>query len=685
MSQDQSTPQAPQGLLCVPLEAEAAGAVRLFIAVRRELDAIDGCLVLIRDNIDAQVYLGGLMDRGGRVLRWLELWVQSVDHIVEAPRSRGETITNLSLDERWGRQYDAMRACDAGVIETGWERSHPLPLVIDLDAMAVRTPVESTSGHAWRLCTDDAALEARGLPKFSASHDRFLYVPELAADSPFAVVTAHTAPCEGVLGLIDVLGPTQAPLNVGGGLMLARAYSALGLQTFGDLLSGKGWEEAWQGQSVLRMPAPPGMLLRAGETLDGDAPSSGLLLGRRGRAGRLVESFFLKLMLLESCLRAVRDTVQRTQLPLLNLRPESFQVEFGSSGGALPSLWTARARLVDPGHALEVRLPSADASYFVPGHAQGATIFLPESGGVAQEGVGVVQVREAVQGEAGMSLSLTFSTMGRFQVARSDLVWLRLSVQGKPLALYARLSAEGPTTSREWRLRTLEQPISPETLAALKTPAGMMGLRNTPFQVIPVYSTPLDLYSMAVIAMQVLLVSASGSLQERVADVQSLVREAGERRVAEEASGGAGGAATLERRLAAIFAGDESWSRMLGPQRLVDEPMEPAEAFDLIPPGLWWQTLALLARMHPGHGPDSYCADLGSAPPRALHRVFDPALAELGRLLDTAKSLIVIDWKSNREINAVIRAITATLSTPPAGAAGSGAASATERRPGSAR
>jgi hypothetical protein len=76
---------------------------------------------------------------------------------------------------------------------------------------------------------------------------------------------------------------------------------------------------------------------------------------------------------------------------------------------------------------------------------------------------------------------------------------------------------------------------------------------------------------------------------------------------------------------------------------------------DLVPADLWADTLAMIIRMLPGVGPDSVSADLGDAPAGAAHRVFDRAMQDLTKLLVRTRSLIFVDWRYNREVNAVIR------------------------------
>ena len=83
--------------------------------------------------------------------------------------------------------------------------------------------------------------------------------------------------------------------------------------------------------------------------------------------------------------------------------------------------------------------------------------------------------------------------------------------------------------------------------------------------------------------------------------------------------------------------------------------MSAAEAMTLIPADLWWETLAAVVRLFPCMGPDSECKDFGDAHPGRIHEVFDHAIAEFNHLVLRSRSLIVIDWKLNREIHSLIR------------------------------
>jgi hypothetical protein len=68
-----------------------------------------------------------------------------------------------------------------------------------------------------------------------------------------------------------------------------------------------------------------------------------------------------------------------------------------------------------------------------------------------------------------------------------------------------------------------------------------------------------------------------------------------------------------------------------------------------------------MARLFPGIGPDSYCRNFGDAPPGAMQRVFEPAMADLHRIIVKTRSLIVVDWRLNREIGRIIEKCAAGL------------------------
>ena len=656
--------RAPEGFVAAPISAAQAGApVRVCVLVRAREEGAGaagdaGRLVLLRDQIESRVYLGCLADAAGQVREWVEVWVQSVAGLAETPAAYREALTNAKVDERWRAQVRAFERMDRGgrplLVRTGWEgvesgeqgASRPLPILLDAEHGCAVHPRDRESGDQWRLCEDDGVLEKAGLPRYSTSLHRYLYLPELGAEGPFVPVTPG-APTSGTTRPIETLTEGAAglvPLNVEGGYVLVRACATTGLEAFIDVLGGAAWPGVPHGRTTLDLELTQRSTGSPAPGTGGD--DLGVFLGRHGKWGRLVEAFHLKLRVLADVVAAVRGAVEATRRPLLNLDPESFRVRLGEWAPGLPFLWTARVTLVRPGSAVALPVGAGDAEYYLPAESGAMSIYRPAVHSGATRGRASVRIREVLS-ERGEDVVLegTLTTAERLELGRSDLVWVRLNVGGEPLDLYATLESKEAMAAGEWRMRTLPRKCTPAEAAALKEAAGVP-LPEAPFEVIPLLSTPCDLYSLGVLAVRTLVSGPGTALAVALDEVLSLARQA---------AADAGADVPLEARIRTLFERDPRWILALGPQRLTSEPIEPGEALDLIPPELWWETLAMIVRMFPGMGPDSTCADYGDARPEGLHVVFDRAAADLDRLLRRSRSLIVIDWKFNREIHSVVR------------------------------
>jgi hypothetical protein len=156
-------------------------------------------------------------------------------------------------------------------------------------------------------------------------------------------------------------------------------------------------------------------------------------------------------------------------------------------------------------------------------------------------------------------------------------------------------------------------------------------------------------------------VNPGNSLPVAVDEVLSLAREA---------AAAHDGQTPLPARLAKLFDSDPRWLESLGPQRVLHEKLEPRQVLDMIPATVWWDALAMICRMFPGVGPDSRASDLGDARHGGLHAVYDGVREDLERLLIRTRSLIVIDWRFNREIHAVVRGFLVKHGGAPAPKAG---------------
>jgi len=666
--------ELPDGFLAVNLFPDSkTSPMHLNVIARKEPDPAAGHFVILRNLLDAVVYLGCLTDAGGKLHGYVELWVQTLDGLDGSPAATREALSNKVLDDRWTRLYKAFDALDqqaAGVLfRTGFESQHPRPLFYDTEKHEMVHPVDAFSSGAWALCTDDALLAKKKLPPYSSSLHRYLYV--LADDKTPMIPVTPGAPqaASSTSAISEITGPknTLYPFCTGG-LLLVRSYAPAALDAFFDLLAGGTWEGILSGRSAVH-------LNRLNESLDSKETGGGdgnnmadgrLFLGKHGKCARITETFHLKLRLLADCLTLVRGFTAQTQRPFLNLTSSSFHVNVGrppAGGGgsengvayALPFLWTASADLVDPGDAVTLKMEASDAQYFLRGLSAPANVYQPESVTKPASGRGTLRIRKVMAEPTGLILEGTFTTQERLGdsagPSKHDLVWLRAPVGSKRVDLYGHVEKEPALAAGEWRFRTEKQKLPDDVVGQLKAGEGVP-ITETLFDVVPLLSGPCDLYSLAILGARALLVNHETTLAIVADELLSLARQ-----VALEHNANA----PLGERIRSIFQADARWLNSLGPHRLTRETLTPQEAFDLVPADLWFNTLGMLVRMLPAMGPDSICRDYGDAPRGGMHKIYDPALADLTTLLVRTRSLIVIDWRFNREIHSVLRKFSTTV------------------------
>src|SRR5437762_6852537 len=96
--------QIPDGYAVVAISAEQKSApLRIGVIVKKQADPVAGHLVMLRDLLDAQVYLGCVSDAAGRVQQWVEVWVESTSGLAGALPARRGTSSNAVSDDGWER------------------------------------------------------------------------------------------------------------------------------------------------------------------------------------------------------------------------------------------------------------------------------------------------------------------------------------------------------------------------------------------------------------------------------------------------------------------------------------------------------------------------------------------------------------------------------------------------------
>ena len=637
----------PEGYIVIPIaEDQKAAALKICVLVRPKPDPVGGHLVVLRDTIDAKVFLGCIVDASSQVLEWLELWIQNTETLINTASASYQSLSNAMLDNRWRQQSQAFEHLEgAAIVKTGWESEHPLPTFLDISTRLPIHPIESSSGTHWKLCTDEGLLQQKELPGYAGSLHRYLYVPALGEDSQLVPVTSGAPTNASTQPFSEICGnPTHMiPLNPGAGLMLVKKHFPIGLEVFADILSGAAWDGLKHGRAELELDEQLNALRKNETVFNVDGR---LFLETRSQYSRLAETFHLKLRLIADIVSSVHSMVYHLQRPLLNISPDNWQIKLGEPGRGLPFLWTARAVLSDPGDASPLSIEGSDLKYFLPALESGTSIYRPLAGSISTKGKASVRIRRVLPDNSDITtIEGTFATQERIDLARNDLVGFRLNLACGEVNLYAHLEADSAMAPGEWRFRTVAQKKDDTAVSDLRAAEGVP-MPEVPFEIIPLLSSPCDLYSLAVIAIRILLVDNTNSLPVALDEILSLPRQI-EADYNEPTS--------LETSISDIFNKDNRWLESLGPHHLTYDKITSDEAFNSIPCELWWTALSIILRMFPGSGPETECKDYGDAQQGGLHKVFERTIADLDNLILRTRNLIVTDRQSNQEISGVIQ------------------------------
>jgi len=641
-SDTNDTLKLPEGYVVIPVTEDQKPAVlKICVLVKQQPDTVGGHLVLIRDTVNAKVYLGCTVDASGEVLEWLELWIQSNETLINTVSAARQSLSNSMLDDRWRRQVEAFEKLDkAAAVRTGWETSHPLPTFLDISALAPVHPKDADSGSHWQLCTDEGLLGQKGLGGYADSLHRYLHVPNPGSES-FMIPLTSDAPTNASTKPISEIGldtNSMIPFNPACGFMMVRKHAPIGLETFVDILSNAPWDGLKHGTSLIDLGAGINALKKDDTTF---RCQGRLFLESHGWSGRLVETFHLKLRVLADIVSSVHSMVRHLQQPLLNINPANWRISLGLPGPGLPFLWTARAELARPGDAIPLAIERSDKQYYLTALEGGTSVYRPLITSLPTKGRASIRIRQVLPDTGDTTiLEGTFSTQERINIATCDILWFRINLAQRDIDLYAHLEADSAMAHGEWRFRTIGQFFDDAQTSALR-PAEGVPMSDIPFEIIPLLSSPCDLYSLAVMAARILLVDNTNSLPVALDETLSLARQT---------NSGYDENISLGERIKGIFNSDSRWIESLGPQHLIIDQIAPQEALNLVTGKLWWETLAMIVRMFPGLGNDSECIDYGNAMQGGLHKVFERTIADLDTLILKTRSLIVADWKSNHEI-----------------------------------
>ncbi|MEI9893455.1 MAG: hypothetical protein WDN28_06030 [Chthoniobacter sp.] len=588
---------------------------------------------------ETMVFLGCIADAGGYVHDWIELWLQNPNSSGASLHRFWEYSSNRLLDERWIQRAGIMAQLDrASVIQLAATPTHPLPIFFNISMTEPVNPMEKGASTPWELCTDDALLEQHGLPPYSHSLARYLYLR--GGQPPFLPATVNAPESASTAKLQEVLG-SLVPFNPWCGMMMARKFAPLSLEAHLGVLSGVPWKGLEHGEKIVRLGGVYRTLQDAEAIQHGDAH---LFVGKRGRAGRLVETFYLKLDLLAQAFRLVHDFVQAEQLPFLNLTAESFRVTLAETGPTLPWLWTAKVLLAVPGSAVALPVQAGDTHYFSSREMSVASIYRPAVASRILEGTGSVKIGQVAVADGNLTIEGTLSTQERIAATEKDLLSIGLMLAPGRVELHGHLAPIADGMERSFRTLPMQFPEAFST--ALRSTEGV-SFPDVSFGTLPSVSSPCDLYSLGVLGLRSLLVNEASTLPEVLGELLNLAQAAANR---EEKK------LDLRERIRATVATDPRWLASLGPERLLTAgQVSPGEASAYLPLDLWWDAMATLIPCLTAASADAQCADLGDAPPQQLEAVFQPTIQALDKLLAHVRSYLFIDTKHNLEMNALVQ------------------------------
>jgi hypothetical protein len=642
----------PSGFRFAPLDLGGSRpALALGLLLREEADPIAGHFIPIRQTVDARVFLGAVCDNADRIIELVEIWVQTLADLDPARLGFEATLNNACFESRWEAQLQALEAAaPAAFIDVSGLEANGAPLLVDTEKFQLVALHQVLESDQWALCRDEAALELAQLPAYPSSMARYLYQPQLASKTDFIPVN-DTAPRNEFTKELEELLPQGAryrPFNLEAGRLAARKLAHMELVDFSRLIGG----EPWRGMDQAKIPFLPDGLGRTLQDID-RLRDGGEHLFRSGEGlpGRMAEAFFLKLTVWEELFSLVRESVRRVQTPFYSLAPASFRMRLAGISPHLPWLWAFRAELADTPDSFVLPSMTPDTRFFKPLRSSGFSVYRPQAmtGSIRSTGsLRLRRVRDTGKGE--VVLEGTLDASERIEGCKSDLVFIRIPLGAESLDVFAQVSAEEGLAHGEVRFTTLGQPVSPEMRESLKACEGVP-LPRVPFELMPIMRTPCDVYSLAVIAVELLLVNPTNTLPVALDESLSMGRQI---------AVGEGGTEPLRDRVARLFESDPRWRASLGPQRLLVEEVSVEQGAEVFPTELWTHFLAVLIRCFPGIGPDSCHGDFGAVSPFALEHAFDEPLEEIAALRRRARSLILIDWTRNREIGDLLSEFAAT-------------------------
>lgn len=598
---------------------------------------------MVAQPTGATIYAAAWRDHSGKVLEWLDLWIQDVSAWEAGTGSLMINPSNSALDRHWRNWCRGMAVTHPGkVLDFGFDQ-HPAPVIwLGADGRSLYP-----ASKDWSLCTDDTVLRGRELPHYSDSLHRYLwngsqtaprFIP-LSPDAPHGPDTALPA---------DVFA-NAIPVNPGGSLMLlCRSYS-IPLGDFANMLANEA-----SGQDLsesMRTPPVYGNLRLPGQSSN-DSNVAGLFFQSEQVVGHLGEILHLKLSVIYGVLQATANAIRETGCPFFGLTTDDFGVTFPQGETSLPFLWSHRVSLEAPPSCVSTLVGDIGMPIFLPTPGLGHSIYrspkvLTEIRGLAKVRIGAVSHPD----DCGLVIMEgTLLSEEPLDAGPRDLVEMVWKLPGHGLLrLYATVDGRNNLSRGEYQFRSLQTLLRPEIYELLGSGRGTIASDRVAFHFLPRIGTPCDLYSVGVIGLRILLLHPDG-LSATLGDLLALARKY---RTRYGNANWSTGNVTLGEFARTGEAGEVV--NRLGPQWLAPDLKIANCAADDIPTALWWDTIDFLSRLFPGIALGSFCKDNDDFESRAPHEAFTAPIAAVEMLLARSRDLLFGSPAANREVRLAIQ------------------------------
>jgi len=634
----------PTGFRFLYLENQDNSFLRLALVVRTKPDPVAGYLVNLSQSSHSQSYLGALVDSENGAHQFLEIFCRMA---MESSLQRSSMPMLSTQDQNaW---IDSAHALQEANPQDALA-PYPCPAML-LDCPTGKLRALTSEKENWTVCRDEALLESVHLPSYDNTQHRYLY-NQIEGEVSYFIPLSKSSPRNDVTKELGEVFPTEKNwtlFNPLGDYLISRVFSGVSLADFNAILSGA----RWTGLDSARVPfMPKGVYEQLTNVIEARNGYGFLFFGSRGLAAELAEVLYIKTQLLADIFRSARGMVEHTRRPLFHVAPENIQVRFGSLGGYLPALWNFQCTFNPPTEVFTVPVPTEETRYFGV-RSDRVSVYRPEAMSKRISAEGTLRIREVVMdSQDRVSVKATLVVREKLDPSASDLVQVMIPVGDASFEVYGEISVKDSLAHGEVRFTSLARSVEAKLASALKESEGVP-FHNVPYNVMPAMRTPCDVYSLAVLGVQFLLVNSTNTLATALDEAMSLARELDLRGV-EHGNQAAGMIATMMEE-------DARWRESLGPHRLLDQALETEGARASIPPELWAEVIAFIVRCFPGVGRASFHRDLGDVVPFALEAAFDEPMRNLHSILIKLRGRLLGDDPENVVIRGAIQSFRACL------------------------